>query len=237
MSRSDGRKNDQLRPVSIEMDIQPYAEGSVLMSTGNTRVICSASIEDSVPGFKKGSGEGWLTAEYSLLPRSTLTRIRRERSRVGGRTQEIQRLIGRSLRSCVDLTLLDERTILLDCDVLQADGGTRTASITGAWIALRLAVNKLLDGAFITQDPILNQIAAISVGVVEGEALLDLDYSEDFEADVDMNIVMNDNNQYIEVQGTGEKTTFDRSMLDQLLDLAGKGISELMEEQRTASGS
>jgi ribonuclease PH len=234
MGRSENRTNDTIRKTEIELGIQPYAEGSVLISTGNTRVICSASIEDMVPPFKKGSGEGWVTAEYSLLPRSTHTRVRRERSKVGGRTQEIQRLIGRAMRACIDLTKIEERTILIDCDVLQADGGTRTASITGAWIALKLAADTLLKGGYINEDPIHSQIAAISAGIIDGQALLDLDYAEDFEAEVDMNFVMNDKLEFIEVQGTAEKQTFSREMLNTLLDLAEKGVSELMKHQLTA---
>jgi ribonuclease PH len=231
MLRPSGRSNDEIRKVTIETGIQPYAEGSVLISCGNTRVICSASVEDSVPGFKKGSGEGWVTAEYSLLPRSTHTRSRRERSKVGGRTQEIQRLIGRALRSSVNLEKLDERSILIDCDVLQADGGTRTASITGAWIALKLATQKLINEGFIKDDPVVSQIAAISAGVLESTAVLDLDYAEDFEADVDMNFVMNNAGEFIEVQGTAEKHPFNRDLLNELLDLAQKGINELMQFQ------
>lgn len=237
MMRPDGRNNGQLRPTSIELSVQPYAEGSVLIATGDTRVICSASVEDFVPGFKKGSGEGWVTAEYALLPRSTHTRNRRERTKVGGRTQEIQRLIGRSMRSCIDLSRIEERSILIDCDVLQADGGTRTASITGAWIALRLAVNKLLEGGYISSDPIHSQIAAVSAGVIDGEARLDLNYTEDFEAEVDMNFVLNDKLEFIEVQGTAEKQTFDRIMLNQLLDLAEKGAGELLAFQTESLGA
>lgn len=229
--RPDGRNSDQLRPVTIVTDYLLYAEGSVLISTGNTKVICSASVQDFVPPFKKGSGEGWVSAEYSLLPRSTHVRSSRERGKVGGRTQEIQRTIGRVLRSVIDLTALEERTIWIDCDVMQADGGTRTASITGAYVALVLACRKLLQEGYIDTDPIIGQVAATSVGIVDGVPVLDLEYAEDFRADVDMNIAMTAEDAFVELQGTAEGKTFKREELDQLLLLAGKGIKELHQIQ------
>lgn len=234
--RPDGRKNGELRPVSFETNIQMHAEGSVLVSTGNTKVLCAASVEDSVPSFRKGTGEGWVSAEYALLPRSTNVRSWRERGKVGGRTQEIQRTIGRVMRAAVDLAALEERTVWIDCDVLQADGGTRTASITGAYVALALATRKLMDGGYIKQDPVVRQIAAISVGIVDGTPLLDLNYVEDFSADVDMNVAMTDEGHFIEIQGTAEKHPFSRSAMDELLSLAEKGIYQLQEEQRKVLG-
>lgn len=229
--RPEGRKPDELRFSSIEPDFLLYAEGSVLVTTGNTKVICSASVQDFVPPFKKGTGEGWVSAEYSLLPRSTHIRSSRERGKVGGRTQEIQRTIGRVLRSVVDLSRLEEKTVWIDCDVMQADGGTRTASITGAYVALVLATRKLVEDGHIECDPIIGQVAATSVGIVDGSPVLDLEYSEDFQADVDMNVAMTSEDAFVELQGTAEGKTFKRGELDQLLDLAHKGIKELHQLQ------
>jgi ribonuclease PH len=216
----------------------PHAEGSVLIEAGNTRVICTASVEDRVPPFRRNSGKGWVTAEYGMLPRATTTRTTREASmgRVGGRTQEIQRLIGRSLRSVTDLSALGERTIWLDCDVLQADGGTRTASITGAFIALALACEKLRERDILRSIPLSDYVAATSVGIVDGEALLDLAYDDDSRAEVDMNIVKTGDGRFIEVQGTAEALPFGRQALNTLLDLADLGISHLVEKQRAIVG-
>lgn len=233
MQRLDGRAPDQLRPVEIVTNVQKYAEGSVLIKFGNTHVLCSASIEAGVPPWLKGRGKGWLTAEYSLLPRATHTRTRRERNGAGGRTQEIQRLIGRSLRAAIDLQLLGERTITLDCDVLQADGGTRTAAITGAYVALAYALETLVKDGSLTASPLVTQIAAISVGIVDGEPLLDLTYAEDSTAAVDCNIVQTGSGAFVEVQGTAEGQPFDRQQMDQMLDLGSKGIRELLTLQRT----
>ncbi len=232
MPRPDGRAVDQLRPLEIVPNAQPFAEGSVLIKLGNTHVLCSASVEEGVPPWLKGQGQGWVTAEYALLPRSTLTRTRRERTGASGRTQEIQRLIGRSLRAAIDLKRLGERTITLDCDVLQADGGTRTAAITGSYVALSLAVEHLIKQRQIRTSPLIAQIAAISVGVVRGEAVLDLNYAEDSRADVDCNIVQTADGRLIEVQSTTEGEPITRVQLDQLLDLASKGIAELAEQQQ-----
>lgn len=232
--RPDGRKNDLLRPVDIQFGFQKYAEGSVLITVGETRVLCAASVSDSVPPFRKGTGEGWVSAEYSLLPRSTHVRTSRERQRIGGRTHEIQRTIGRVLRAAIDLSAISERTIWLDCDVLQADGGTRTASITGAYIALVLATRKLSELGYIKRDPITSRIAAVSVGIVDGEIRLDMDYKEDFAAAVDLNVAMTDNDEFVEIQGTAESKPFDRKQLNSLLDLAGKGIRELHAIQEQA---
>lgn len=221
----------------MTVDYLKHAEGSVLIEFGDTRVLCVATIEDRVPHFLEGRGQGWVTAEYAMLPRSGATRSQRESvaGKIGGRTHEIQRLIGRSLRAAVDLRALGERTIALDCDVIQADGGTRTASITGAWIALRRATNGLLAQGTLKKDPMRRVVAAISVGVVKGEALLDLDYSEDSHADVDANVVMTDAGEFIEVQGTAEGKPFTRDRLNQLLDLASKGIYELHALQKARS--
>ena len=232
--RGDGRLPDQMRPVKLTRGFTIHAEGSVLVEFGATRVLCTASVEEKVPGHKRGSGEGWVTAEYGMLPRSTHTRSDREaaRGKQSGRTQEIQRLIGRSLRSVFDLKLLGERTIQLDCDVLQADGGTRTASITGAWVAACDAVGKLMAQGKLLKSPILAPVAAISVGIVQGVALLDLDYSEDSACDTDMNVVMTGTGHFVEVQGTAEGAPFSRSEMNSMLALAEKGITELMELQR-----
>ncbi|MCP4251954.1 MAG: ribonuclease PH [Candidatus Scalindua sp.] len=236
MMRIDDRKPDEMRPVSIERNYTKFAHGSVLIAVGNTKVICTASIEDSVPPHKKNSGEGWITAEYSLLPGSTPRRVPRESSRgkVGGRTHEIQRLIGRSMRAIADLSAIGERTIWIDCDVIQADGGTRVASITGAYVALADAVNWLKKNVEITGEPLIESVAAISVGVVDGVPLLDLCYEEDVTADVDMNIVLTGNGKYIELQGTAEKQTFSEEELAQMMGQAKKGISELTVIQRDA---
>ena len=234
MPRHEGRASDALRPVSITVDYLKRAEGSALIEFGDTRVLCVASIEDGVPPFLEGRGQGWVTAEYAMLPRSGATRSRRESvaGKVGGRTHEIQRLIGRSLRAALDLRALGERTITLDCDVLQADGGTRTAAITGAWVALQRATKRLKAEGALRADPVKAQVAAISVGIVKGEALLDLDYAEDSHAEVDSNVVMIDAGAFIEVQGTAEGKPFTRAQLDELLALAEKGIRELHALQR-----
>ena len=237
-SRPSGRDADQLRSVSIQRGFTRHAEGSVLIAFGDTRVLCTASVENKVPGFLRGKGEGWVTAEYGMLPRSTHTRSDREaaRGKQSGRTQEIQRLIGRSLRACVDRGALGERTITLDCDVLQADGGTRTAAITGAYVALADAVDGLLKRREIKRNPIVGAISAISVGIYRGTPVLDLDYAEDSDCDTDMNVVMNDGGGFIELQGTAEGHAFRREELDQLLALAAKGTAELFAAQREALG-
>jgi ribonuclease PH len=239
LQRPSGRAPDQLRPISIERSFTRHAEGSVLISFGDTRVLCTASVEEKVPGFLRGKGEGWLTAEYGMLPRSTHDRMQREAARggQGGRTMEIQRLIGRSLRACVDRAALGERTITLDCDVLQADGGTRTAAITGAYVALVDAISSLKKRGLIKRDPVVGAVAAISVGVWNGVPVLDLDYAEDSSCDTDMNVVMNDGGGFIEIQGTAEGHAFRREELDALLVLAGKGIAELCDFQRNALAS
>lgn len=236
LNRPSGRNPDQLRPVQIQRQFTCHAEGSVLVSFGRTRVLCTASIEERVPGFLRGKGEGWVTAEYGMLPRATHTRSDREaaRGKQGGRTLEIQRLIGRSLRACVDRVALGERTITLDCDVLQADGGTRTAAITGAYVALRDAVRWLQTRQQIERNPVLGAVAAVSVGIWRGQPVLDLDYAEDSDCDTDMNVVMNDGGGFIELQGTAEGHAFRREELDQLLALAQKGTSELFAAQEAA---
>lgn len=233
MTRIDGRSPIQLRPVRLVVDYLDYAEGSVLIEAGKTRVLCAASVEEKVPPFLEGKGQGWVTAEYSMLPRSTHTRSSREREgRVSGRTQEIQRLIGRSLRAAVDMKALGPRTITLDCDVIQADGGTRTASITGAYVALHRACSLLVKRGLLPVHPVRTAVAAISVGVVGGEILLDLCYAEDSQAGVDFNVVMTAEHEFIEVQGTGEGGVFSRSTMDNLIGLAEKGITELLALQR-----
>ena len=236
VSRPSGRASDQLRKVTIERHYTRHAEGSVLVAFGDTRVLCTASIEDRMPPWLRGKGEGWVTAEYGMLPRATSTRTQREAARgsQGGRTMEIQRLIGRSLRACVDRQSLGERVITLDCDVLQADGGTRTAAITGAYVALVDAVNVLMKRENLKRNPIVGAVAAISVGVYQGLPVLDLDYDEDANCDTDMNVVMNDGGGIIEVQGTAEGHAFRRSEMDDMLDLAEKGIAELIGLQRAA---
>jgi ribonuclease PH len=236
--RSDGRLAEQLRPTRITPNYLIHAEGSVLVEAGKTKVICTASVEDRVPQFRRNSGKGWITAEYGMLPRATTTRSQRESTagRVGGRTQEIQRLIGRSLRSVARLEELGERTITLDCDVIQADGGTRTASITGAFVALVLAVQKLREHDVIRTMPIGDFVAATSVGIVEGEPMLDLAYTEDSRADVDMNVVKTGGGLYIELQGTAEALPFGREALNRLLDLADTGVRQLIALQRGLVG-
>lgn len=238
-SRPSGRRPDELRSLSLEVGFTRHAEGSVLIKAGETHVLCNASVLEKVPPFLKGKGQGWVTAEYGMLPRSTHTRSDREaaRGKQSGRTQEIQRLIGRSLRAVFDLTALGERTIHLDCDVLQADGGTRCASITGAWLAAALAVHGLLEKGLLQKSPLLDQVAGVSVGLVNSQALLDLDYIEDSGCGADMNIVMTGSGEYIEVQGTAEGQTFDRQRLNGLLDLADAGIKELLEAQKSALAS
>jgi ribonuclease PH len=235
-ARTGGRAADQLRAVRITRGFTIHAEGSVLIEFGNTKVLCTASVEDRVPPHKRGSGEGWVTAEYGMLPRSTHTRSDREaaRGKQSGRTQEIQRLIGRSMRAVFDLKKLGERTIHLDCDVLQADGGTRTAAITGAFVAAQDAVNKLLEAKVLPASPIIGHVAAISVGIVEGVPLLDLEYVEDVGCDTDMNVVMTGAGHFVEVQGTAEGVAFTRKEMDQLLMLAEKGITELVAMQQKA---
>jgi len=234
--RPSGRIPDQLREIKLTRDYTCHAEGSVLVEFGRTRIICTASIEDRVPGFLKGKGQGWLTAEYGMLPRSTGSRMRREATQTsqGGRTMEIQRLIGRSLRSVVELKKLGERTLTIDCDVIQADGGTRTASITGAYVALVDAVRSLQYEKVLKEDPVNSALASVSVGIYKGTAVLDLDYAEDSNAETDMNVVMNGDGQFIEVQGTAEGHAFSREELNEMLSLAQKGINELFEHQRKA---
>lgn len=234
--RHDGRHPDQLRQLKIERGFTRYAEGSVLISFGETRVLCNASVEEKVPPFMRGEGRGWVTAEYSMLPRATQTRSAREaaRGKLGGRTMEIQRLIGRALRAVVDFELLGERTVLIDCDVLQADGGTRTAAITGAWIALADAVDKLLEQGLIKKSPLKDSVAAVSSGVVNGQPVLDLDYIEDSAAEVDMNFVMSGDGRFVEVQGTAEKEPFSADELDALRELASHGCRELTQLQLQA---
>jgi ribonuclease PH len=236
--RSDQRAANQLRETSITPDYLMHAEGSVLICAGNTRVICTASVEDRVPGFLRNTGKGWVTAEYGMLPRATSTRMQREASagKVGGRTQEIQRLIGRSLRSVTNLAALGERTVWVDCDVIQADGGTRTASITGAFVALALALEKMRERDMIRTIPLSDYVAATSVGIVDAEALLDLAYEDDSRAEVDMNIVKTGDGRFIEVQGTAEAIPFGRDALDALLDLADHGIRQLVDKQRAIVG-
>ncbi len=234
--RAHGRAAQDLRPVTLTRHYTRHAEGSVLVSFGDTRVLCTASVEERVPGFLKGSGKGWVTAEYGMLPRATHTRSDREaaRGKQGGRTLEIQRLIGRSLRAVMDMEALGERTLTLDCDVLQADGGTRTAAITGAYVALKDAVQQLLKQGLLKTDPVHGAVAAVSVGIVGGTPVLDLDYSEDSHAETDMNVVMNEAGAFIEVQGTAEGHAFHRHELDGMLKLAEQGIQQLMAKQREA---
>jgi len=238
MTRPDGRRPDQLRPVVIRRHVNKYAEGAVLIELGDTRVLCTATVEERVPAWRRGSGLGWVTAEYGMLPRATLERTPREAAagRQGGRTLEIQRLVGRALRSVVDLSRLGERTITLDCDVLQADGGTRTAAITGAYVALVEALARLCADKPQDPLPVSDFVAATSVGVVGGRCLLDLAYAEDVEAEVDMNVVMTGSGRFVEVQGTAEGAPFDRATLNQLLDLAATGIEQLVHVQREALG-
>lgn len=234
--RPSGRKLDELRQVSIDVNVTKHAEGSCLIKMGDTHVLCTATIEDRVPPFIKNSGLGWVTAEYGMLPRSTGSRMRREAAsgKQGGRTVEIQRLIGRSLRAGVDRVALGERQITVDCDVLQADGGTRCASITGGWVALRLAVNKLMKAGDVLSDPLISPVAAVSCGIYAGQAVLDLDYPEDSDAGVDGNFIMLKSGQMVETQMSAEGATYSRAQMNQLLDLAEKGIAELIAAQETA---
>jgi ribonuclease PH len=236
MTRNDGRGPGALRPTVIELDAVAYAEGSCLISTGNTRVLCAASVQDELPDWRAASGKGWVTAEYGMLPRATHTRGSRERQGPRGRTQEIQRLIGRSLRSVTDLGALGPRSIVLDCDVLQADGGTRTASITGAAVALALACTRLVEAGDIPRNPMRELVAGVSVGLWEGTPILDLDYFEDSRAQVDMNLVVTEGGKLVEVQGTAEGDPFSREELTELLDLGLEGIRSLIRAQRTALG-
>jgi ribonuclease PH len=234
--RPSGRNPDQLREIKFTCGFTKHAEGSVLVEFGDTRVLCTASVDNFVPRFLKGKGEGWITAEYGMLPRSTHDRMNREASKgkQGGRTMEIQRLIGRSLRAAVDLSALGENQITIDCDVLQADGGTRTASITGGFVALSLAIQKMLERKQIKKNPIHGQVASVSVGIYNGVPVLDLDYAEDSNAETDMNVVMNDASAFIEVQGTAEGHAFRKDELDAMLDLATRGIQQLLDKQREA---
>lgn len=233
--RCDNRAPDQMRPVTITPDYLPTAEGSALIEVGNTRVICTASIEEIVPQFLRNTGRGWISAEYGMLPRSTLTRSPREaaRGKVGGRTHEIQRLIGRSLRAVTKMEKLGERTILVDCDVLQADGGTRTAAITGGFVALGLAIEKLVQAGTLSSSPLKDLVAAVSVGIVEGEVLLDLCYEEDSRADVDMNLVMTGSGKFVEVQASAEREAFDDDQLAEMMRLAGKGLELMLTKQKS----
>ncbi|MDA8327749.1 MAG: ribonuclease PH [Betaproteobacteria bacterium] len=237
--RSDSRTSHQLRHITLTRHINRHAEGSVLIHCGHTQIICTASIENTVPNFLKGKNQGWLTAEYGMLPRSTTTRMDREaaRGKQSGRTQEIQRLIGRALRSAIDLTMLGERTLRIDCDVIQADGGTRTASITGAFVAAHDAITRLLAEGGLNVSPIRHFVAAVSVGMVQGAAVLDMDYAEDSACDTDMNVVMTEHGELIEVQGTAEGAPFKRSQLTELLDLADLGIQQLIAAQRKSLAS
>lgn len=236
MSRFDGRGIEELRPIKITKEFTRYAEGSVFIEWGNTKVLCNATVEESVPGFKKGSGEGWVTAEYAMLPRATQTRNKRDinKLKLNPRATEIQRLIGRALRGAVDMRELGERSITVDCDVIQADGGTRTASITGGFVALALACQKLVEQGLIQKLPLHHYITALSVGIVEGQSLLDLCYEEDSAAEVDMNIIMSDGKGFIELQGTGENGTFSQEQLEEMLHLGKKGILDLIEIQKAA---
>jgi len=231
-----GRTYDALRPLSLERDVAPYAEGSCLVAFGDTRVLCTATVDDGVPSWRKGSGLGWITAEYAMLPRATRTRTARERAQLGGRTQEIQRLIGRSIRAMLDDYAFGEYTVRLDCDVMQADGGTRTAAITGGCVATAQAFQWMLSTGRLRSLPIKRRVAAVSVGLLGGEPRLDLDYPEDVAADVDMNVVMSSEGRFVEVQGTGEHGTFARGDLDRLLDLAARGLREIDAAQRRALG-
>lgn len=226
-----GRKNDEMREVRVTKNYIMHPEGSVLIEFGNTKVICNATVEEKIPPFLRGSGTGWITAEYSMLPRATNNRVQREASKgkVAGRTMEIQRLIGRALRSSIDLSKLGERTIIIDCDVIQADGGTRTASITGAYLAMELAIEKLIDDGKLNEIPIISKVAAISVGKIKNEILLDLEYEEDSKADVDMNIIMNDKGEFIEIQGTGEEATFTQDDLMKFIAVSKNAFEKLFE--------
>ncbi|MBR61939.1 MAG: ribonuclease PH [Dehalococcoidia bacterium] len=236
MKRDDGRRYDEMREVKITHGVQKYAEGSVIIETGNTKVLCAVSVEEGVPAFLKGKNQGWVTAEYSMLPRSTHTRISRSRSS-GGRAKEIQRLIGRSIRAVTDLSLLGERTVTIDCDVLQADGGTRTAAITGSYVAFELACLELISRGDLYQSPLQYPVAATSVGIVDGKLMLDLSYEEDSSADVDFNVVMTRSGEFVEIQATGEEFVFGYDQLIEALDLAKKGIISLSELQSQVLGN
>ncbi len=237
MIRPDGRRPDELRDIRITLGEQEFAEGSATIETGRTRVLCSVSVEEGVPQFLRGAGKGWVTAEYSMLPRSTLTRTPREtRSGLRGRTQEIQRMIGRSLRAIVDLDSLGERTLTVDCDVIQADGGTRTAAITGSYVAVYQALASLVDRKDLTSMPLKCAVAATSVGLLDGHVLLDLSYEEDYRAQADFNVVMTDQGEFVEIQGAGEEARFSRAALDDVLAAAGRGIELLLQAQRDAIG-
>lgn len=233
-SEREGRSANELRPITLEPDASAYAEGSCLITWGNTRVICTASVETGVPGWRRGTGEGWITAEYAMLPRATHTRTQRERSQLGGRTQEIQRLVGRSLRAMVDGFAFGEFTIRVDCDVLQADGGTRVAAITGASVAVVNAFDWMVSRGHIAASPVRRRVAAVSVGVVDGEPRLDLEYAEDVRAEVDMNVVMTSEGSFVEVQGTAEHGAFERATLDGLVELASGGVTQLLAIQDAA---
>ncbi len=239
MKRKDGRTNDKLRKIIVKKDYIKFAEGSCLIELGNTKVVCTASIEESVPGFLRDSGTGWITAEYGMIPRSCKSRVIRESSKgkKSGRTYEIQRLIGRSLRTAVDLKELGERTIWIDCDVIQADGGTRTASISGSFIALCLALKKLKKDGLLDKVPLKDYVGATSVGIIDGEPILDLTYDEDSSADVDMNVVMTQKGKFIEIQGTAEKIPFDKKQLNGLIELATKGIKQIIRAQKSSIGA
>ena len=236
MTRSDGRTSDQLRPVSFERHWSEHAEGSTLVSFGKTKVLCTASFTPGVPRWLKDSGTGWVTAEYAMLPRATTTRNQREsvKGKLGGRTQEISRLIGRSLRAVVDMSVLGENSIVIDCDVLQADGGTRTAAITGAYVALADALSWAKSEGHISTDPLIDSVAAVSVGIIDGEPRLDLHYDDDVRAETDMNVVMTGGGNFVEVQGTAEGEPFDRGLLDELLNLAAAGIADLTRQQKVS---
>jgi len=233
-SRLHGRSARSLRPLELELDAAPYAEGSCLIATGQTRVLCAASVEEKLPAWRERSGTGWVTAEYGMLPRATHTRSGRERTGASGRTQEIQRLIGRSLRSVTDLPALGARTITVDCDVLQADGGTRTAAVTGGWVAMALAIRRAMKQGNLRRDPLVHQVAAVSIGIIQGTVLLDLAFAEDQNADTDLNLVMNDASGIIEVQGTAEGVTFTKGELDRMLDAGAAGIAQLFARQKAA---
>lgn len=225
-----------MRPITIETGVAPYAEGSAMVSAGNTRVLCAASVEEGVPSFLKGKGKGWVTAEYAMLPRATHTRTSRERRGAGGRTMEIQRLLGRSMRAVVETANLGERTVIIDCDVIQADGGTRTMAVTGAFVAMHQAMAGLVDRGIIARNPVVDFVAAVSVGIIDGKLALDLCYEEDSQADVDMNVVMTGAGKFIELQGTAERIPFGKDDLDQLLDMASGGIREMISMQRSSLG-
>lgn len=232
MSRESGRRINEIRKIEFTKNITKYAEGSCLISVGDTKVICTATVDDKVPPFVKGTGSGWITAEYSMLPRATDKRVQREREKANSRSIEIQRLIGRSLRAGVDLKKLGERQIIIDCDVIQADGGTRCASITGGFVALKLAIDKLLSNKIIRENPIKSYLAAISCGIYKNICMVDFDYYEDSNSDVDLNFVINENNELIEIQGTGEQKTFSKEKLDEMFDLASGGIKEIITKMK-----